>query len=1575
MSNFNLSALAVKEKAVTLFLIIALFGAGVFAFISLGRAEDPLFTIKVFTVVAFWPGAKAREMQELVAEPLEKRMQELQYYDHQETFTTPGQAFIVVTLKDGTPKPEVENQFYQARKKLYDEGPKLPQGVSGPFVNDEYKDVSFALYAIKSKGMPLRKLVRQAEVIRQRLLHVPGVKKINIEGERPEKIFVEFSYPRLTGLGISARDIFNALLKQNLVTPAGSVETKGQQVLVRMDGPLDDLQKIKNTPVIAGSRSFVLSDIAEVSRGYEDPARSYIRHNGEECLLLDLFMQDVFNGLELGKSLETVTKEISSELPFGVSFERVADQAVNIKEAIDEFMLKFVVALSVVMLVSLLSMGWRVGIVVAAAIPLTLSAVFVIMMATGRFFDRISLGALILALGLLVDDAIIAIEIMVVKMEEGWDRIKAASYAWSHTAAPMLSGTLVTIISLMPVGFAKSSAGEYAGNIFWVVAFSLIASWIVAVAFTPYLGVKLLPNLKVQEGGHQAVYHTPFYNFFRTLVIFTVKQKYLTAAVVVGMFVAAIVGMGFVRKQFFPVSDRPEVLVEIIAPQGSSIDFTKNAAIKVEGWIRQQKEATSVTTYVGRGSARFFISYNPELPNPNFAKIIVLTPNAEARDKLIVRMRKAVSEGLAPATRVRVLQFVFGPFTPWPVAFRIMGPSVDKLRELADQAEDIIRKNPHTRTVNQDWGQLSRIVYFKLDQKRLNLIGLNSNEVSQQLQFLLTGYAVTQVREDIRTVDIIARALPEQRFDPSRIGDLNLTSKDGRSVPLMQIGSVEVQPEDYILKRRDRTPIITVSCDVQPGMQPPDVSAEVKKELEPFAKSLPRGYRLEEGGDTEEANKANLALAAVFPIMILLMFTVVMLQVRQFSAMFMVMLTGPLGLCGVVPILLIFNQPFGFNAILGTSALAGIIIRNTLILIDQIHINQDDGLDHFHAVVEATVQRSRPVYLTALAAVLAFMPLTQSVFWGSMAYTLIGGTAIGTLLTLTFLPALYAIWFKVKETSKGSTADHAKAVVSIALLLALIGGEPANASQGMDYEHDAARIESALHNDGSGTAQLPAKQPIAGASPGRLMPQLPERSRLISEQMLQSLKSDDELIHAHELHVQAPVLQALISVQQNLSPLTLDAKYVQPVTLKNVLDIALANNLDLGITRNNAEARHLLYRSAKGNFLPDFNASYGQYFVYGQLGLPYTRNQLFGSNTLAGNSRLLTLNFPYSLATAGGSYYLYRGGAVVFGAKQAKHEMNATRAANFSSYSDVLRDAAKSYYNLVLAETLLQIRVRAVDTAEEQVRFNGERLKQGLATNLEYLQARTQLSLDRQALLEQEVNRRLAAIELTSLVNFDRSADIKTMVPRVLPVRLVSEKMTPDDLVQLSIVNRPELKQYSELQKAAKAAIVVAGSPLHPTIQASANVIPTGRTGSNIEALLFAAVTVNWHLGGLGTIDYNRMKAAKVDARNAELEIKKQLIAVDKEVRSSFLKSSLAKQTIAETETQVDSAVEELRSARKRYELGLGTQLDVLTGQRDLTQAQINQATATIRYNNSQVELVHSIGMVSIQSLNAGSLK
>ena len=1027
MIKFNLSALAVREQAITLFLILAILAAGAFSFFHLGRAEDPKFTVKIMTVAAIWPGATAKELQEQIGDRLEKRLQELEYYDRVETVAYPEKILMKLYLKDSISPKDVPEEFYQARKKLGDEQAYLPKGVIGPILNDEYSDVYFALYALKARGLPHRELVLKAEDIRQTLLALPGVEKINILGEQDQRIYVEISYQKLATLGIPVTAFFQALQLQNDVTPSGFIDTAGPRVYIRLDGAIDNVETIKNIPISANDRIIRIGDVANVKRGYVDPVVTSIHNQGESALILGVVMKKNYNGLTLGKQLEEEEARIQQSLPLGIELSKVSDQSHVIQEAINEFMIKFFVALAVIMIVSLSTLGVRVGIVVATAVPLTLAAVFVIMMVTGRDFDRITLGALILSLGLLVDDAIIAIEMMVVKMEEGFDRVSAATYAWTSTATPMLFGTLVTIAGFLPVGFARSTAGEYAGNIFWVVAFSLIMSWIVAVAFTPYLGVKMLPNIKPVEGGHEAIYSTKNYQKLRRLVRSVVNRKWLTALVTIGLFFCAVVGMGFVQKQFFPNSDRPEIILDINLPPGSAYSTTENTVKRIEHAVLKDPLAKIVTSYIGQGMPRFILSTNPELQNPAYAQIIILTEGPKQRDQLKIRLRKMIAEGAFPEARVRVRQFVFGPPVTYPVLFRVIGPDLNELRKIAEQTRVIMAQNPNLIDVHLDWGERTPLERLVFDHDRLRLIGLTPQEAGLQLQSILAGATATKMREGIRSVDVVLRSPSNERHTLKDIQNITLHTKDGKSVPLLQIAHLKIEMEDPMLKRYDRENYIAVQGDVIDGTQPPEVTMQILPHLQEIIKSLPPGYRINTGGSIEESEKANEALVKLFPPMLLLTLIFIMLQVRSFSTMFMVFATAPLGLVGAVPTLLLFNQPFGFNAILGLIGLFGILMRNTLILVDQIHHDKEAGLSDYDAVVESTVRRARPVILTALAAMLAFIPLTFSSFWGSLAYVLIGGVGVGTLLTLLFLPALYALWFKIKPREHDSLeVAHAK---------------------------------------------------------------------------------------------------------------------------------------------------------------------------------------------------------------------------------------------------------------------------------------------------------------------------------------------------------------------------------------------------------------------------------------------------------------------------------------------------------------------------------------------------------------------
>ena len=1040
-TRLNLSALAVRERSVTLFLILVTALAGLVAFLQLGRAEDPAFTVRVMVVSALWPGASAQQMQDLVADPLEKRIGEVELFYRLETTARPGRVDMLVEFQDYAPSEQIPDLFYQVRKRMSDAAGSLPAGVLGPFVNDDFSDVYFALYALSAPDLPNRLLVREAERIRDRLARVEGVQKARILGERPQRFFVELDQARLANLGVSPAAVREALDAQNRLSPAGLVETDGPRLYLRPDAELRELEDIRQVPLRVGEHLLTLGEIAEVSRGYEDPPEFLIRSGGEDVVLLGVVMQRGENGLALGERLVEVQKGLEASLPLGVGFTHLTNQADAITHAVDLFQIKFLVAVAVVMLVSFVAIGWRAGLVVGIAIPLTLAITFLLMLIKGINLDRVSLGALIIALGLLVDDAIIAIEMMLVKMEAGWDRLRAAAHAWTVTAAPMLSGTLVTVIGFVPIGFARSGVGEYAGNIFWVLAFALLASWVVAVTFTPYLGTLLLkaPPRPVEHAAENA-YATPLYRKLRGLIRGCVRYKIWVVAATFGLLVLSIVGLaGSVQKQFFPSSDRPEVLIDIRLPEGSAIRATAAVVERVEAILAEAPGVRSSAAYLGAGAPRFFLALNPEFPNPAFAKLIVVAEGAAERDALIDQLQAHVEAGEFPEARVRVHKLLYGPPVIWPVTFRVVGPDPLVLRSIAEEVRAVVAANPNTLDPHLDWGERVPVVRLALDPERLRLIGLTPRELAGQLEYQLSGLPATEIREDVRNVQLILRGLAEQgaasadgaggpgaidpALTPTSLAGINLKTLDGRTIPLEQAGELMIAFEDPVLKRYNREPVIAVQSEVQ-GAQPPNVTEAIWSELQGLIAELPPEYRIDIGGAVEQSGKADASIQRVQPIMLALMLIVIMLQMRSFSGTLMVVATAPLGVIGATLALLIADRPFGFVALLGLIGLAGILMRNTLILAKQIEDNLHQGLERSAAVVEATVQRARPVVLTAAAAIFAFIPLTTDTFWGPLAFVLIGGVLVGTLITLLFLPALYALWFRVRLSPAAPPSDQ-----------------------------------------------------------------------------------------------------------------------------------------------------------------------------------------------------------------------------------------------------------------------------------------------------------------------------------------------------------------------------------------------------------------------------------------------------------------------------------------------------------------------------------------------------------------------
>ncbi|MBK5957781.1 multidrug transporter AcrB [Rhodoplanes elegans] len=1020
MRRFNVSAWAVAHPTLVLFLIIMLGAIGVMSYLKLGRDEDPSFTIKIAVVTAAWPGATTEEMQYQVADRIEKKLQELPFFEKVTTYSKPGFVAALMEFRDTTPPGQVPYLFYLVRRKMADLKPDLPTGVIGPNINDEYGDVDSILYTLRSDGADYAQMKRIAESMRQRLLKVKDVTKVTIYGTQEERIFVDFDHVKLANLGISAQAIFDSLAKQNDLAPAGTVQSTAR-IPLRVTGAFDGVETVKETPVAASNGTVVrLGDIATVTRGYVDPPDYLVRQRGAPALAIGVVMQKGANILHLGEAVDAAMAEVERATPVGFVYERIANQPKIVEEAVGDFMRSFVEALAIVLAVSFLSLGWRTGIVVALSVPLVLAIVFGIMLTMGLDLHRVTLGALIIALGLLVDDAIIAVEMMVVKMEQGWDRARAASFAWTSTAFPMLTGTLVTAAGFLPVGFAASSTGEYAGGIFWVVSIALLASWVVAVLFTPYLGVKLLPTIAVHHDGDlNAVYQGPIYRRLRAVVGWCVRRRGLVVAVTAVLFVVAVLGFGKVSQQFFPLSDRTELFVEIRMPEGTAIATTLDAAREAERLIDGDQDVATVTTYVGQGPPRFWLGISPALPNEAYAELVVIAKDVPARERLKAKFDDALAKGALAAARVRVSRLDFGPPVGFPVQFRVIGTDPNAVRSIAYQVRDIMRTNPDALDPQLDWNEQMPSVRLVLDQDRARALGLDPQTVAQTLQTLVTGLTVTTVRDRTEKVAVVARAIAPQRGDLGAIGDLTVMSRGGVPVPLSQVARIEQGHEEAILWRRSRDMVITVRTDIRDGVQAPDVSTAMWNKLAELRGSLPAGYRIEMGGAIEESSKANASLFAVFPFMLVAMLTILMVQLQSFSRLWLVLLTAPLGLIGATVGLLVSGMPFGFVALLGLIALAGMIIRNTVILVDQIEQDVAAGHTRGEAIVDATVRRARPVVLTALAAVLAMIPLSRSGFWGPMAVTIMGGLLVATALTLLFLPALYALWFRRSLGERG----------------------------------------------------------------------------------------------------------------------------------------------------------------------------------------------------------------------------------------------------------------------------------------------------------------------------------------------------------------------------------------------------------------------------------------------------------------------------------------------------------------------------------------------------------------------------
>ena len=1031
MQNFNMSEWALKHQSFVLFLVVVLGFIGIFSYTKLGQSEDPPFTFKVMTVRTGWPGATAREVEQQVTERVEKKLQELPELNFVRSFSRPGESLVFVAIKDSIPAKQVPDVYYQIRKKIGDIRGQLPQGIVGPSFNDEFGDTYGNIYAVTGDGFTYAEIKDYSDKLKKELLRIPDVAKVELIGEQDEKIFVEIANTKVANLGLDVNTILGVLQQQNAMTPAGAFETATDRVYMRVSGDFESLESVRNIPIRANGRTFRLGDIATVTRGYADPPVSKMRYMGHEALGIGVSMQKGGDIISLGKNLDRELARIEKTLPVGLTIARVNDQPRAVQTSVGEFVRSVAEAVIIVLAVSFISLGVRTGVVVALSIPLVLALTFMFMNVFDVGLHKISLGALILALGLLVDDAIIAVEMMAVKMEEGMDRFKAASYAYTSTAFPMLTGTLVTAAGFLPIATARSGTGEYTLSIFQVVVISLLISWVAAVIVIPYLGYHLLPEAKHDHGapkkatwyerlplvGRVVLAAENFYSHFRDVVEWCVTWRKTVIVVTVAAFVLSVFGFKFVQQQFFPSSTRLELLVDLKLPEGSSYWATEKEAKKMEAILNKEKALyDNYASYVGTGSSRFYLPLDQQLPAASFAQFVITTNNLKDREILREKLLAVLGGDQFTGLRGRVLRLENGPPVGYPVQYRISGDDLAGVRKQAELVAALLRTEPDLSNVNFDWSERSKVVKLDIDQDKARALNISTTDVAAFLATSINGASVTYLRDGEKLVEVLFRGDKTERAQLSQLQNLSVPTRSGKNVPLTQIARVSYDFEEGIIWRRDRLPTVTVRADLlAAGLQPATIVAKVAPKIEELRAALPPGYRIEVGGAVEESAKGGASIAAGLPLMVLVMLTVLMMQLQSIQRMILVVLTAPLGLIGVTAALLLFNQPFGFVAMLGFIALSGMIMRNSVILIDQIEQDIKAGHEPWDAICDATVRRFRPIVLTALAAILAMIPLTRSVFFGPMAVAIMGGLAVATLLTLLFLPAAYAAWFKIRK--------------------------------------------------------------------------------------------------------------------------------------------------------------------------------------------------------------------------------------------------------------------------------------------------------------------------------------------------------------------------------------------------------------------------------------------------------------------------------------------------------------------------------------------------------------------------------
>ncbi len=1053
MRRFNLSEWALGNRPLVLFMMIALAVIGAWSYKHLGQSEDPPFTFKAMVVQTAWPGATAEQVSRQVTEPIEKALMNTGQFEFIQSYSRPGESQVIFMARDSMRSRDVPELFYQVRKKVGDIRSQLPAEVVGPFFNDEFGDTFGNIYALTGKGFDYALMRDYADRIQLELQRVADVGKVDLLGLQDEKVWIELSNTKLATLGVSLQQVQQALADQNAITPASWFETASDRVQLRVTGQFQSVADIAAFPIRAGDRTVRLGDIAKVKRGFADPASPKMRFMGEDAIGIAVAMKDGGDILKLGKALDDEFARLQKTLPAGMELRKVSDQPHAVEDSVGEFVKVLTEAVVIVLLVSFFSLGWRTGLVVAVSIPLVLAMTFFVMHQFDIGLHKISLGALVLALGLLVDDAIIAVEMMATKMEQGYDRLRAASFAWESTAFPMLTGTLITAAGFLPIATAASSTGEYTRSLFQVVTIALVVSWIAAVLFIPYLGDKMLPDLhnptaprpgslagrwhalrlrwadrnpalanlvRPKQLAHDHdPYKSAFYQRFRTFLDACLRRRWLVIFATIGLFVFSLAMFRFVPQQFFPDSTRPELMVDIELAEGASLTATQAQAHKLEELLKQREGIANYVGYVGSGSPRFYLPLDQQLPATNFAQFVVLAQDIHAREDVRDWLLKEVVPQFTDV-QLRVTRLENGPPVGYPVQFRVSGEHIDRVQAIARQVADKVRQNPHVANVNLNWSEPSKVVRLVVDQDRARALGVSSAQIAHFLGSSLSGMQVSTYREGNRQIGMLLRGPDEERAQLDLLASLAIPTPGGTAVPLSQVARLEYVFEDGIIWHRNRLPTVTVRADIADGLLPPEVTGQILPALDGIRAALPDGYLLEVGGTVEDSARGQNSIKAGMPLFLIVVVTLLMLQLRSFSRAAMVLVTAPLGIIGATLFLLIFRVPFGFVALLGTIALAGMIMRNSVILVDQIQQDIDAGHDRWHAIIDATVRRFRPIVLTALAAVLAMIPLSRSAFYGSMAISIMGGLIVGTVLTLVFLPALYAAWFRVRPDEAAS---------------------------------------------------------------------------------------------------------------------------------------------------------------------------------------------------------------------------------------------------------------------------------------------------------------------------------------------------------------------------------------------------------------------------------------------------------------------------------------------------------------------------------------------------------------------------